>query len=69
MKKSEINPMPPNFAKFINLVADVELSEAFDESVRELNEIDKNLFENLHGKRYAPEKWTVKDMSPTSCRL
>ena len=54
--------MPPNFAKFINLVADVELPEAFDESISQLNEIDKNLFEKLAGKRYAPGKWTVKDI-------
>ena len=62
MKKSDINPLPTNFAKYIDLVADVELSEAFDESVRQLNEIDKNLYKKLDGKRYAPRKWTVKDI-------
>ena len=62
MKKSDINPLPPNFAKYIDLVADVELSEAFDESVRQLDEIDKELFEKLDGKRYASGKWTVKDI-------
>ena len=62
MKKSDINPLPPNFAKYIDLVDNVELSEAFDESVRQLNEIDKELFERLDCKRYAPGKWTVKDI-------
>ncbi len=62
MKRSDINPMPPNFARYINLVADVELAQAFDESVLQLNELDKDLLERLDGKRYAPDKWTVKDI-------
>jgi hypothetical protein len=62
MKRSDINPMPPNFAKYINLVADVELARAFDESFHQLNELDKPLLEKLDGKRYAPDKWTVKDI-------
>ena len=32
MKKSDINPMPPKFAKYIDLVADVELEQAFHDS-------------------------------------
>jgi hypothetical protein len=62
MKRLDINPLPPNFAKYINLVADVELKQAFDESVRQLSEIDTNLLEILDGKRYAPDKWTVNDI-------
>lgn len=62
MKRSDINPIPPNFGKYINLVADVELEKAFAESVRQLNEIDKNRLEKLDGKKYAPDKWTVKDI-------
>jgi hypothetical protein len=62
MKKSDINPMPPNFAKYINLVADVELEQAFDESGRQLTEMDKDLFQKLGDKRYEPGKWTVKDI-------
>jgi hypothetical protein len=62
MKRSEINPLPPNFAKYINLVADVELARAFDESVRQLREVDQHLLARLDGKRYAPDKWTVKDI-------
>ena len=62
MNKSEINPMPPNFAKYINLVADIELAQAFDESMRQLNELDKNLLNDLADKRYADGKWTVKEI-------
>jgi len=62
MKKSEINPMPQYFDRYINLVADVELSEAFDESIAQLNKLDKDLLEKLDGKKYAPDKWTVKEI-------
>jgi DinB family protein len=60
MKKSDINPMPQYFDRYINLVADVELSQAFDDSIRQLDELDRNLLTKLDGKKYAPDKWTVK---------
>ncbi len=60
MKKSDINPMPPYFDRYINLVADVELSEAFANSIRQLHELDGNLLTRLDGRKYAPDKWTVK---------
>lgn len=53
--------MPEYFERYINLVNDVELSQAFDHSVRQLETLDKNLLEKLEGKRYAPGKWTVKE--------
>jgi hypothetical protein len=42
------------------LVADVELSQAFDDSVQQLNALDKELLTKLDDKRYAPDKWAVK---------
>jgi len=62
MKKSDINPVPQYFDRYINLVADIELSQAFDYSIRQLNELDPNLLTRLDGKRYAPDKWTVKEI-------
>ncbi|MBA3692169.1 MAG: DinB family protein [Acidobacteria bacterium] len=62
MKKSDINPMPQYFDRYINLVADVELSQAFDDSISQLNELDRNLLTRLDGKKYAPDKWTVKEI-------
>ena len=61
MKKSDIKFMPPNFGKYIELVADVELSQALDESLRQLDEIDKSKFAKLQDRTYAPGKWTVKE--------
>ena len=61
MRKSDIDPMPPYFERYINLVADVELPDAFDESARQLISLDEGLFTALDGQRYAPGKWTVKE--------
>ncbi len=60
MKKSSINPMPEYFEKYINHVGDVELSEAFANSIRVLETLDTELLTRLDGKRYAHGKWTVK---------
>ncbi|MDQ3063809.1 MAG: DinB family protein [Acidobacteriota bacterium] len=62
MKKSEINPMPPYFDRYINLVDDVELPQAFAYSIQQLNTLDKSLLTNLGDKKYAPDKWTVKEI-------
>jgi hypothetical protein len=60
MKRSDIDPMPQYFDRYINLAADVELSQAFDASAGQLNELDRNLLSRLDGRIYAPGKWTVK---------
>ena len=60
MKKSDINSMPQNFDHYINLVADVELTQAFDDSIQQLNESNMDLLTSLGNKSYASNKWTVK---------
>jgi hypothetical protein len=62
MKKSDINPMPDYFDRYIYLVADVELSKAFETSIEQLNELDENLLEELGNKKPAPDKWTPKEI-------
>ena len=52
--------MPQYFDHYINLVADVELSQAFADSIQQLNELNKDLLTMLEGRSYAPDKWTVK---------
>jgi hypothetical protein len=61
MKRSDIKTMPQYFEKYINQVDDLELSQAFDDSVRQLDRLDRNLLAKLDGKRYAPGKWTAKE--------
>ena len=60
MKRSDIDPMPQYFDRYINLVADVELRQAFEDSIGQLDELDRNLLARLDGRIYAPGKWTVK---------
>jgi len=60
MKKSDINPMPQYFDRYINLAANIELSKAFEDSIRQLDELDRDLLTKLDDKIYATNKWTVK---------
>jgi hypothetical protein len=53
--------MPQYFEKYINQVGDLELSQAFAESVNQLDRLDRDLLARLGGKRYAPGKWTAKE--------
>jgi hypothetical protein len=62
MKRSDINPMPEYYSQYINLVADIELSEAFEESIRQLDKLDRDLLTQLADRLYAPGKWTVKEI-------
>ncbi len=62
MKKSDINPMPEYFDRYINLVADIELARAFDRSVEQLDELDATLLEKIGGLRRSPDKWTAKEI-------
>ena len=62
MKLSDINPMPEYYDRYIKLVADVELSEALDQSIRQLSDLDGSLPTRLDGRTYAPGKWTAKDI-------
>jgi hypothetical protein len=62
MKKSDINPLPQYYDRYINLVPDVELSQAFDDSLQQLDQLDRNLVARVADKTYSPGKWTVKDI-------
>jgi hypothetical protein len=61
MKKSDIKEMPEYFDRYINLVDEVELSQAFVQRRQQLGNLDKILLAKLGGKRYAPGKWTIKE--------
>ncbi|HEX8568229.1 MAG TPA: DinB family protein [Pyrinomonadaceae bacterium] len=62
MKKSDINPMPDYYDRYINLVADVELAKAFDDSIRQLDDLDANLLEKISENENATGKWTAKEI-------
>ena len=62
MRKSDINPMPGYYDRYINLVPDVELSQAFDDSIQQLNDLDRTALDRIADKSYSPGKWTIKDI-------
>jgi hypothetical protein len=62
MKKSDVNPLPQYYDRYINLVPDVELSQAFDDSIRQLDQLDRSWLSRIGDKTYSPGKWTVKDI-------
>ena len=62
MKRSDINPLPQYWDRYINLVPDGELSQALDDSIRQVDELDRELLARFADKTYSPGKWTVKDI-------
>ena len=62
MKKSDIITMPEYFDRYINLVEDIELVEALQKQDQTLWQDKKELLIELGDSRYAPEKWTIKDI-------
>lgn len=62
MKRSNITPMPEFFDRYINLVEDIDIFEAFEKYAPEkvYQEIEKLIMVN--DQVYAPGKWTVKDI-------
>lgn len=62
MKKSDIKQPPCYFDKYLNCVTDLELFEAFDQSLTELGTLDLARFKQVGDAVYAAGKWTVKDI-------
>jgi hypothetical protein len=62
MKKTDINPLPEYFDRYINLVKEPDLMDALQNSLLALQTFDTNRLEKIGDKVYAPGKWTVKDI-------
>jgi hypothetical protein len=62
MKRSDIDPMPEYWERYIKLVPDVELSQAFDDSIQQLNDLDRTALARIADQTYSPGKWTIKDI-------
>lgn len=67
MKKSAIQPLPSYFDRYINLVDDIELETAFNQSVQQLDQIDMKALQAVGEKTYASGKWTIKDILQHLC--
>lgn len=62
MKRSDIDPMPAFFDRYINLVEDIDLLEALETHSPDAIFSELGLLEALKDSVYAPGKWTVKDI-------
>ena len=62
MKKSEINPMPEFFDRYINLVEEEDLWDAFYKSQYVIEHLDLDKLNQIGRQIYAPEKWTIHDI-------
>ncbi len=62
MKRSEVNPLPQFFDKYISLVKDIELLDALD-TLSPVNVFaDIESLEALGDKVYASGKWTIREI-------
>lgn len=62
MKKSAIPHRPTYFDTYMDQVPDVELSEAFQQSMATLDALDLAKLHAIGDHVYAPGKWTIRDI-------
>lgn len=62
MLRSQINPMPEYFDRYILLADDVELLDALRISIDEIDRFPIIQWKALGDRVYAPGKWTVRDI-------
>lgn len=62
MKRSQLHPMPEYFDRYINKCDDVELIDAIQTGINELDSQNIDKWNALDNKVYAPGKWTIKDI-------
>lgn len=59
MKRSDIKELPEYFKSYVNLVDDIELSEAFEKSLKQIDELDIAKLNRIGLKVYEDGKWSV----------
>ncbi len=62
MKKSDIQPMPEFFDRYINLVEEDDLFIALENAQQVIETLDMNMLHKIGDKIYAPNKWTINDI-------
>lgn len=62
MKISAVSYAPTYFDTYIKQVADLDLSEAFLQSIAAIDSLDIEKLHAIGDRVYAPGKWTLKDM-------
>ncbi len=62
MKKSEIQPMPKFFDRYIQLVEEEDLFDALYKSQYVIEHLDIDVLQKIDRKVYAANKWTIHDI-------
>lgn len=62
MKKSDLPFAPSYYDTYIGKVEDIDLNDALDQSLAELESLDFETLQRLGDQVYAPGKWTVRDI-------
>ena len=62
MPQVDLTRIPPYYHKYINLVESLSLNEALEKYQTELVSILSELPEELWNYRYAPGKWSIKEL-------
>lgn len=62
MTRSDINTMPSYYDRYINLVPDIGLIEAFQQSLETLQNLDLETYHRLGDQVYAKGKWTTRQI-------
>lgn len=62
MKKSDLPFAPSYYDTYIGKVDDIDLIDALDQSLAELDNLDLETLRRLGDQVYAPGKWTVRDI-------
>ncbi|WP_336963214.1 DinB family protein [Chryseobacterium contaminans] len=62
MKRTELKNIPEYFDRYINLVDNIDLFEAFEKSFKDLLVLDFDLIEKIGHKTYLPNKWTINEI-------
>ena len=62
MPQVDLTRIPPYYHKYINLVESLSLNEALEKYQTELVSILSKLPEELWNYRYAPGKWSIKEL-------
>lgn len=62
MKRSDIDPMPAFYDRYINLVEDIDLLEALENHSPDVIFSEVDSLEALKDSVYAPGKWSIKDI-------
>ncbi|MBL7783550.1 MAG: DinB family protein [Saprospiraceae bacterium] len=62
MRRSDINPMPEYFDRYILMNDDVEVCQAIQNSLDEMAQFPLEKWKAMGDYVYAPGKWTVRDI-------